>query len=200
MLSTTVLADRLPRQIAKFAIYLCFIGLFANAPSYAEKPKLAIFGLQSSDMVVLSGEPCFPPDPPTQANKFCHKFTTRMLPDGTQQTAFSVPDGKVLVVTEINWVWNGGGGPLNNLICLALQIAEITPGDPGFSVMHQSCTQLDQIAKGARSETFDTGFLVHHNENFYIADIFAPGAGTLPDGGSFSGPVIVRGYLADLSE
>lgn len=179
----------------------CLLALLAlgSTPLHAQTHV----GAPSQDLVILSGDGfMYSPGGGSSLNPsdFTNAllFTTRIRHDGTEVENYEIPDGKVLVVTELNWVYRSQP---NHTYCLVLSVGASDPPQGATPTMHQSCMQTDGDGTGSVSESFTTGFVVEQNERLFTAGPWDPHMGG-PDGGDYMGSpdgsdVLVRGYLVD---
>jgi hypothetical protein len=161
-------------------------------------------GAAPDDLVILAGDGfMYDPgggsilDPSDFTNALL--FTTRIRPDGTEVANYEIPNGKALVVTEVNWAYRSQP---NHTYCLVLSVGTSDPPAGSTPDMHQSCMHTDGDGIGYVSESFTTGFVVHNNERLYTAGPWDPHHGGPNSGGDYMGSpdgsdVLVRGYLVD---
>jgi hypothetical protein len=114
----------------------------------------------------------------------------RVLPDATSGAEpFRIPDGRALVVTEVDWHYFNG--PPNVSIVFAV-IAENLGDSTKRSVVCQSPVRLGADGAGGASERMTTGFALSSSARFCFDVV----------NGSAANPVrlskvLLRGYLVD---
>lgn len=110
----------------------------------------------------------------------------RVLPDGTTTPSgpegFRVPNGDVLVITDIDWQYAGSPGSSQTF---RVFIKPLKDGDHGRRVFESTIT-LDREGHGGASEAMTTGFVV--SSNVRLAVDTAPGGGKIQH-------ALLRGYL-----
>jgi len=116
---------------------------------------------------------------------------SRTLPDGTSAAGyFRVPEGMVLVVTDVDWQYNSGEPGTRAVLRLLIEPLATdereTPRAPGRRVFASTITQLNPEGDGGRSEAMTTGFAVSSAGKLAV-DVMGKG-GKLNH-------LVIRGYL-----
>lgn len=185
----------------KSVVCLFALLVLSSGPLYAQTH----LGVPPQDIVILSGDRfIYDPgsgsilDPSDFPNALL--FTTRIRPDGTEVENYEIPRGKVLVVTELNLLYEGSRA--DHTYCFVLSVGTSDPPAGSDPTMQQSCMVVDALRIGSISESFTTGFVVHRNERLYTIGPWDPSHGGPDSGGVYYGSpdgsdVLVRGYLVD---
>ncbi|MGJ5819069.1 hypothetical protein [Paludibaculum fermentans] len=114
----------------------------------------------------------------------------RTLPDGTAETdAYRVPEGRVLVVTDVDWHFVSG--PPNQLQVFRLLVQNLGDGAK-IRRAFESAVQLNGFGIGGASEHMTTGFVVAPQ-----ARICADATQGMDGSVMRLSKVLLRGYLMD---
>jgi hypothetical protein len=134
----------------------------------------------ASDLVTLIADASTPICPATTVP---HAFNDRLLPDGTR-SAFTIPGGKVLVITSYDWEVEGSS-QANNAIWTAVVLA--TGSTPNGSIAFFAGGTADSIGRAVGHTTVPAGVVVK------------PGTIMCHDvvGGVSSAAGRIHGFLAD---
>ena len=152
------------------------VGNTAAAPALVRDVNAASathLGRKASDMVSLSGN----------FNNAGEIFFMRTLPDGTS-TTFTIPAGKVLIITDVNWQIDAGNP--GTVIRLLLRIENLA--NPIFiRNVHNSVLTLTSAGVNSSNERLGTGIAISAAAKI-TAHLTAPS-------GALSGLYLI-GYLA----
>ena len=114
----------------------------------------------------------------------------RSYPDGTASAEpFRVPEGKLMVVTDVDWYYHTGNAGTTQILRLLVEnLADATLRRRAF----ESLARLDAVGVGGASERMTTGFAISSKARLCLE--------VLP--GPFIDPprlsrVLVRGYFKD---
>lgn len=114
----------------------------------------------------------------------------RTLPDGTAETdPYRVPDGRLLVVTDVDWHFVSG--PPNQLQVFRLLVQNLGDGAK-IRRAFESAVQLNGFGIGGASEHMTTGFVVAPQ-----ARICADATQGMDGSVMRLSKVLLRGYLTD---
>ena len=152
------------------------VGNTAAAPALVRDVNAASathLGRKASEMVSLSGN----------FNNTGEIFFMRTLPDGTS-TSFTIPAGKVLIITDVNWQIDSGNP--GTVIRLLLRIENLA--NPIFiRNVHNSVLTLTSAGVNSSNERLGTGIAISSAAKI-TAHLTAPS-------GALSGLYLI-GYLA----
>ena len=152
------------------------VGNTAAAPALVKDLNAASathLGRKASELVSLSGN----------FNNTGEIFFMRTLPDGTS-TSFTIPAGKVLIITDVNWQIDSGNP--GTVIRLLLRIENLA--NPIFiRNVHNSVLTLNSAGVNSSNERLGTGIAVSSAARI-TAHLTAPS-------GALSGLFLI-GYLA----
>jgi hypothetical protein len=125
------------------------VGNTAAAPALVRDVSAASathLGRKASEMVSLSG----------LFNTNGEIFFLRTLPDGTS-TSFTIPPGKVLIITDVNWQIDAGNP--GTVVRLLLRIENLA-NPIFFRNVHNSVLTLNSAGVNASNERLGTGIAV----------------------------------------
>lgn len=152
------------------------VGNTAAAPALVRDVNAASathLGRKASELVSLSGN----------FNNTGEIFFMRTLPDGTQ-TSFTIPAGKVLIITDVNWLIEAGNP--GTVVRLLLRTENLA--NPIFiRNVHNSVLTLTSAGVNASNERLGTGIAVSSAARI-TAHLTAPS-------GALTGLFLI-GYLA----
>jgi hypothetical protein len=103
-----------------------------------------------------------------------------MTPSGPE--GFRVPNGEVLVITDVDWQYAGSPGSSQTFRVFIKPLKDVGAGRRVF----ESTITLDREGRGGVSEAMTTGFIV--SSNVRLAVDTTPGGGQLQH-------ALLRGYL-----
>lgn len=109
-------------------------------------------------------------------------FFYRIFPDGTVHD-FSIPKGKVLVVTDVDWNYNTGEHNAMQTFSILIKV----PKKEIRNVVFASTAPGDTSGSGGASVSMTAGFVISNMNNIEP---------TLEFSGSIN-DIVIRGYLID---
>ncbi len=83
----------------------------------------------------------------------------RNFPDAATQFPFLVPEGRYLVITDVDWQFQLAEDPQPQNVTFRLFVAPLDDLTNSYRVLN-STTMLDDMGYGGRSEAMTTGFVV----------------------------------------
>ena len=124
-----------------------------------------------------------------------YEFRTRMFMDGRVTSDFSIPEGRVLVVTDFDWQYKHpqGASKAGELTIMRLNITEGSGFNSDYYRVLDSAIILGPEGSGGTSENLTSGILVASGSQLCM-DV-TPGSNGPPSGIQHA---IIRGYLLDL--
>lgn len=171
-----------PRRCVETVLLVLALVLLsaAGAPAQAGTTHL---GVPAGDLILLEG---FDPDGPSGPLPFT--FGTN-LPDGTSGGPFRVPQGMLLVITDVDWLYLNGTPDAVQTLNLHIKNHD-TPSRRGSGLM--STVRLDGRGQGGASVNMGGGFAVGPGGDLSVETVF-------PMPGAFLTRVLVKGYLTPQS-
>jgi len=128
----------------------------------------------------------------------CQLDFSRVLPDGSLEAGvFRVPEGKVLVVTDVDWKYRTHGLFETNRVQSLRLFVENLAGYPPSVAFESTITLVDDGyggLAGGISEHMTSGFVVSSGTRV-CPDVY-PGPACHPEGGGLQ-HLILRGYLIE---